>query len=622
MPDSLSSEQPQTLEERLAALRAAAERLTSERDQYKQLYLEMLERCRKLELGIVGQKRERLSGNDEQLTLSLMQMLVGKGEPAAPAEPETEHIKAHDRKKPTGRKPIPEHLPRVDFTLLPPEVEQAGLAAFDQIGEDVKETVEYRRASLVAVRTHLPIFVPKKAGAETQPVAATAPADAEMQPPPSSEPAAITTPEPSAKGRGAEAERVPVVASSIKALLREVGALPPDRLLAGIYQAEAPDLPIPGGLAGPGLLARTIVQRWDDHLPLYRLERIWGREGIDLARSTICGWHAQLAVLVAPLVEAMWAEAIQAPYLCVDATGVLVQALEKCRNAHFFVVAAPDKHVLFGYSPKHNSEAVDKLLADYKGYLVVDAHTVYDHLFVDGDVKESGCWAHNRRYYFKALTSDPERARKALAFIKLLFAIEKEQATSTPEERLRVRKQKSKPIVDDFFAWVDSQAPLVLDETPISKAITYSRNQREALKRFLEDGRLPIHNNFSERQLRREAIGRKNWLFVGSDDGGEVNATFVSLLASCQLHKIEPHGYLRDLFCLLPSWPKKRVIELAPAYWKQTVATPEVQARLAANIFRQAALGQPDAAEVSPAQSQHPPTTGSTLAPAKPSGSS
>jgi len=594
VPDNLSSEQPQTIDERLAALKAAAERLISERDQYKQLYLEMLERCRKLELGIVGQKRERLSGNDEQLTLSLLQMLVGKSDPAAPTEPETEQVKAHTRKKPTGRKPIPEHLPRVDFTLLPPEVEKAGLAAFEKIGEDVKETVEYRPASLVAVRTHLPVFVPKKTGAAGQAASATQQADA------------VPAPEPAAKagaGITAEVERALAAAQqhSTKALLQEAGIAPRDRLLAGIYQAEAPELPIPGGLAGPGLLARTIVQRWDDHLPLYRLERIWGREGIDLARSTICGWHGQLAALAAPLLEAMWEEARKAPWLCIDATGVLVQDLEKCRSAHFFVVAAPEKHVLFGYSPKHNSKAVDKLLADFQGYLVADAHTVYDHLFVGDDVKESGCWAHNRRYYFKALTSDPERARKALAFIKILFAIEKEQATSTPEERLRVRQQRSKPIVEDFFAWVDSQAPLVLDETPISKAITYSRNQREALKRFLEDGRLPIHNNFSERQLRREALGRKNWLFVGSDEGGEVNATFVSLLASCQLHKIEPHGYLRDLFCLLPSWPKKRVIELAPAYWKQTLETPEVQMRLAANIFRQAALGQPSAKQVPPA---------------------
>ena len=129
------------------------------------------------------------------------------------------------------------------------------------------------------------------------------------------------------------------------------------------------------------------------------------------------------------------------------------------------------------------------------------------------------------------------------------------------------------------------------NQTPISKAIGYSRNQRAALSRFLEDGRLPMSNNLSERELRREAVGRKNWIFIGNDDAGEVNATFVTLLASCQLHGIEPLGYLRDFFSLLPSWPAKRVLELAPAFWQQTLQQQDAQRQLAANVFRQAALG-------------------------------
>jgi len=149
---------------------------------------------------------------------------------------------------------------------------------------------------------------------------------------------------------------------------------------------------------------------------------------------------------------------------------------------------------------------------------------------------------------------------------------------------------ESKPIVDAFFAWCDAEAAHALDETPTVTAIGYARNQRVALQRFLEDGRLPIHNNGSERELRREALGRKNWLFVGSDDGAAVNATFVSLLASCQMHGIEPWAYLRDLFCLLPSWPRSRVLELAPANWKQTLENEDAQQRLAANVFRRAVL--------------------------------
>jgi transposase len=490
------------LEQQLATLSTEYEKAQKQRDEYRKLYLEMLELCRKLERGIVGQKRERFEG-DPQLTLSMLGMLLGKEAQQLAAAPPQEEVSAHTRAKPTGRKPLPEKLPRVDIEILPPEVEAAGLDAFERIGEDVTETVERRPASLVVVRTHKPKFVPKgqdKLGDCT------------------------------------------------------------------VLQAPPLELPIERGLAGPALLADTLVRRWQDHLPLHRLERIYGRDGLELARSTVCGWHMALASLVQPLIAAMWEDAFRAPYLCTDATGVLVQAAEKCRRGHFFVVAAPESHVLFGYSPKHNGAAVDELLKGYKGYLVADAHSVYEHLFKTGDIVECGCAAHARRYFFKALASDPERARYALTLFGGLFRIERAMATAPPEYRKAVRLKESKPLLDALFAWCEAESCDVLDETPIAKAIGYARNQRAALSRFLEDGHLPIHNNFSERELRREAVGRRNWLFVGNDDAGEVNATFVTLLASCQLHGIEPLGYLRDLLCLLPSWPARRVLELAPAY--------------------------------------------------------
>ena len=149
-------------------------------------------------------------------------------------------------------------------------------------------------------------------------------------------------------------------------------------------------------------------------------------------------------------------------------------------------------------------------------------------------------------------------------------------------------------MVDRFFAWCQVEGVRVLDETPLAKGIRYALNQRAALERFLEHARLPAHNpahnNGSENALRREAVGRKNWLFVGNDTAGEVNAAFVSLLASCQMHSIEPWTYLRDLFCLVPSWPRSRVLELAPVSWRQTTARPDVQQRFGANIFRRASL--------------------------------
>ncbi len=258
-----------------------------------------------------------------------------------------------------------------------------------------------------------------------------------------------------------------------------------------------------------------------------------------------------------------------------DATGVLVQAEEQCRKAHFWVLVAPERHVL---------------LTGYKGHLVADAHSVYDHLYKSGDVIEVGCLAHGRRYFHKALGSDPARAEHALSLIRGLYRVERSIGTAPRKKREDTRRQKSRPIVDAFFAWCDEQAAVVLDETPISKAIGYARNQRAALSRFIEDGRLPLDNNVSEQNLRRQVLGRKNWLFLGSDEGARVNTIFVSLLASCQLHGIEPWAYLRDLFCLLPSWPKSRALELAPAFWQQTLQQQDAQQRLAANVFRAATL--------------------------------
>jgi transposase len=531
VPDNTVSNEEliSALQARNEELTATVAKLVAERDEYRKLYHNMMELCRKLEQGILGQKRERLTQNDAQLTLSILSMLLGEdgrgaGELPAPAPSK---VREHERQKPTGRKPLPEKLPRVDIEVLPPEVQRQGLDAFEKIGEDVTETVERRPASLVVVRTHKPKFVPK--------------------------------------GRDRLAE-------------------------TQVLQAPPPELPIERGLAGPGLLADTIVRRWQDHLPLHRLERIYGREGLELARSTVCTWHTELAGLARPLLDAMWADALKSPYLCTDATGVLVQAREKCRRCHFWVVAAPERHVLFRFSSKHDSAAVDRLLADYQGYLVADAHAVFDHLFTSGEVIEVGCWAHLRRYFFKSLTTDPDRARAALALIGEVFRIERKLAQSTPELRLKTRQVESKSIVGKFFSWCEAQAPVVLDETPISKGIGYALNQRKALQRFLDDGRLPAHNNWSERELRREAVGRKNWLFIGSDDGAEANTTFVSLLASCQLHGLEPWAYLRDLFCLLPSWPRQRVLDLAPAEWKKTTENPDTQQRLASNIFRQITL--------------------------------
>jgi len=525
-----------TFEERLRAveeqLSAKVARAEHERDEYKKLVALLQEQNERLKRGLLGQKAERLPKNDAQLSLALLNLALGGGETAAPEpapEPERQVVPEHTRRKPL-RKPLPEGAERVVIDIIPPEVQLEGEENFEHVGVEGRDVLERRPAATVIVELNYHKYVRKD------------------------------------RKRNA-----------------------PTQVLC----APAVELPIERGVAGPSMLADTIVRRWQDHQPLSRLEDIYRRERIELAKSTLCTWHDKLSELLKPLVDRMFEDAYRSPYLCVDATGVLVLAKEKCRSGHFWVLVSPGKHVLYRYSKAHDSIAVDKLLGDYKGYLVADAHAVYDHLFVDGDVIEVACWAHCRRYFFKALESDPERAKVALSLIGALFQIERTVADAPRKERERVRRNKSRALVDRFFEWCDAEFPQVLDETPIQAGLRYARNQRVALRRFLDDGRLPLHNNISELNLRRQVLGRKNWLFVGSDDGGHVNAIFVSLLASARLHGIEPQGYIRDLLCLIRTWPSDRLLDLAPANWQQTLEQPETQQKLAANVFRRAVLSLP-----------------------------
>ena len=509
----------------VAHLKAEKAAEAKKAEHYRQLYLEGLAKIARLERGLIGQKSERTPPAEEQMSLGILGMMLEEREEAEleGLEAEEEEAPPKKRTKPTGRKRLPEELPRVEIEVIPDEVQRAGLDAFERIGEEVTEIIERRPGSLVVARVVKPKFVRKDRDT---------------------------------KG--------------------------PTDVLVG----STPALPIERGLAGPGMHAHSIVARWQDHLPLHRLEQVYGRDGLPLARSTLCGWHEKLAELVEPVVSAMREDAYEAPYLCTDATGVLVQAKEKCRRGHFWVVIAPEKHVLFEYTSDHTKSAIDRVLSGYEGYLVADAHAVYDHLYERGDLKEVNCWAHARRYFFKAMSSEPERAMKGLKMINMLFRVERYIADTPRRKRERIRKERSAPVVERFFSWCDSVWPDLIEDTPLYAGVRYARNQREGLVRFLADGRLPLDNSISERELRRQAVGRKNWLFVGSDDGARVNATFTSLLASCRMHGVEPWAYLRDLFCLIPLWPEHERLALAPAYWRQTLEREDAKSILDANPYR------------------------------------
>lgn len=547
------------------------------RDVYRRLVEELRDKVAKLEQGLIGAKSQRFKGADDpQLSLEILKELLGRsgveGEDAqmlaqellAEAEKEAQvstdcdvlcddaadstsagedsagqdDTKLHRRpRNPTGRKTA-QVIHKVTIERLPEEVQRLGLDAFERIGEERKTTNERRVAALFEVTVVRPKFRAKTDAA----VAAVKQARTE---------------------RDVVAEVQPQ---------------------SWITQAPPVEPPVAGARVGPGLLANVAVRRFDDHLPYNRLENVYEREGMRLGRSTLYGWLDALREQLAPLIAAMLRDARAAPYLCTDATGVLVQAPEQCKRGHFWVLVVPGRHVIFTFSDSHNAAAVDKLLGGYEGFLVADAHAVYDHLYADG-ATEVACWGHARAYVFKALSSEPEIARELLGNLRLMFLLERQFADKPRKQRERMRKSKVKAIIDRHFELCRKYRDTAVDDTPLAAAIRYSLNQEQALRRFLEDGRLPATNNISERQLRRQAIGRKNWLFVGSDDGAEVNTTLSTLIASCHLNDVQPEAYLREVMCLLPDWPASRVLDLAPCNWKQTREKPEAQQLIADNFW-------------------------------------
>jgi transposase len=343
-------------------------------------------------------------------------------------------------------------------------------------------------------------------------------------------------------------------------------------------------------LAAPSLLAKILTDKFCDGLPLFRQEQRFEREGISIDRGTMSRWAEDAGMTAGCVVLAMKNDALQNAFcISTDATGVAVQpepsptgARQACRHGHFFVLLADRDHVLFEYMPRETSPAVAEMLRGYSGYVQADAKSVYDILFRTGDKgvgddaerQEVACWSHaRRRFYEAAISSKDKVAREALFRIHKLFELERKWSGLPPSKRKDLRDAFSRPIVEQFMAWAQDHYERVKDRRGLLRsAFGYVVRQREALSRFLDDGRLRLENNASERELRRIAVGRKAWLFVGSDDHAEAAANIFSLVASCKLHRIDAESYLRDLFRVLSQWPRDRYLELAPKYWAATRA--------------------------------------------------
>jgi len=342
-----------------------------------------------------------------------------------------------------------------------------------------------------------------------------------------------------------------------------------------VAMADTPDEMIPRGLFDPAMLAHLIMGKWGDHLPWNRLEGICAREGLPLSANTMAGAAKRAEPLAKRVVDAMWAEArAEARVLGVDATTAKVQAKGKCRRGYPWVVVADRDHVLFDFTSRHSSDAPEAMLRGFRGFVLADASSVYDRLFAAEDAPiEAGCWSHARRGFFYAAPAD-ERALVGLSFADQLFRLERDFKSLSPAERRSRRLEHSVPVLDDFASWrARTLADASVDPRgPLRKALNYTANHWAALRRFLDDGHVPISNNFTELQIRHIALGRHAWLFFGSEPDALVACTWLSLIASAKLQGLNPEEYLRDLFRLLPGWPSTRVLELAPKYWNRTRA--------------------------------------------------
>lgn len=338
-----------------------------------------------------------------------------------------------------------------------------------------------------------------------------------------------------------------------------------------VAMGEKPPQPIEKGLPGAGLLSHVMVSKYCDHLPLYRQERIFRRQGAEVSRKTMGDWVAAVSDRVAPIVEILKDEALKSHVLGTDDTPVPVQGRKKGRTAtgRLWIYIGDEDHpaVVFDYTPTRARDGPEKFLENFSGYLQADGYSGYDRIYRDRSVIEVGCWMHARRYFYKAAQAQPARPCEALAWIRQLYLIEREGKDLSPEKRLELRREKAVPVLEKLAEWREEQAYQTPPKSPLGEALTYAHNQWAALCRYTEDGRLPIDNGRTERALRGVAIGRKNWLFAGSDAGGERAARLYSLIGTCRRLDLDPFAYLRDLLDRLPTQPTDRLHELTPAAW-------------------------------------------------------
>jgi transposase len=522
---------------------------------------------------------------------------------AAPPEPAAE-TKPKRRCRPHGRRRLPENLPREPRHHELPEAARICLGCGQvrvDIGVDRSEQLEYRPASLFVVE-HV---VHKYVCPCCRPLPAAAP---EQHGPPSQEtepvPAPAAGPQPAPPAVAPPAPAPPDTKPEQGSPYPEPGGpsprpeppTSPCQLLdpsTVVIAAPKPAMPIAKGLPGPGLLAHLIVSKYVDHLPLHRLERVYERQGLLLPRSTLCDWLSASAHLLRPLYDRMITVVLQSGALHTDDTTVKMQELvtHQLSTARLWAYLGDRAHPfnVFDFTRTRKRDGPQRFLANYQGYLHADAFSGYDGLYLPDSrtatarIREVACNAHARRKFYEARGSDALRSHQALAYYRQLYELERQAKGFSDAQRLQMRQDLAVPILNQFHQWLEAQRREVLPKSPLAEALGYALNNWTALVRYTEAGFLAIDNNVAEREMKRIAIGRKNWLFVGSPQGGETAAVLLSFTSTCQRLEIEPWAYLQDVLTRLPTTAAGQLGDLLPDRWQaarkattapQAAATP------------------------------------------------
>lgn len=366
-------------------------------------------------------------------------------------------------------------------------------------------------------------------------------------------------------------------------LYRRPKYVSPDRIngnKVGVVTAPMPDYPIEKCKADMGLIAYAIVSKFADHLPFYRQDSIFEREGVRIARSTLDGWALAAADALIFLDQELKKAVLESNVLFTDDSVIplIEPGRGKTRQARMWVyirggIGPP--LAAYDFTIDRRKCRPIEYLGDYRGHIHADAYSGYDELFNKDGIIEVGCWCHARRKFDEAMSSRPRQASEILGMIGRMYAFEKKFRSMPPEARFQMRRNMVAPIVQTIFGRITEIRKESLPSEPLRGALDYALNQSEALQRFLEDGRLEADNNTAENAIRPLAVGRKNWLFAGSERGGNAAALYLGLIQSCKACGINPWKYFDDILRRIMSHPSNRLRELLPDQWKPLPRDPQ-----------------------------------------------